>query len=266
MNELKIFKNEEFGQVRTVEIGGEPWLVGKDVAEALGYANPRKAIIDHVDEDDKGVTICDTLGGKQEMTVINESGVYSLVFSSKLPDAKKFKHWVTSEILPSIRKHGMYAKDELIDQMIGDPDYAISLITALKAEREAKKALEAKNAIQTQRIAELEPKATYYDEVLKCRDALPTSIIAKDYGWSAKKLNKFLHEQGVQYKLQGTWLLYSKYADKGYTKSETYPYEGSTGNYHTAINTKWTQAGRLFIYNLMKNAGNAPIIERELPY
>lgn len=261
MNELKVFTNREFGQVRTVEIGGEPWLVGKDVAEALGYSNPQKAIRDHVDDDDKTVNESFSVNGTMAV-LINESGVYSLVLSSKLPNAKAFKHWVTSEVLPSIRKHGMYAKEELIDQMIGDPDYAISLITALKAEREAKKALQAQNAVQAQRIAELEPKATYYDEVLKCRDALPTSIIAKDYGWSAKKLNKFLHEQGVQYKIQSTWLLYAKYADKGYTKSETFPYEGNEGNYHTAISTKWTQAGRLFIYELMKKHGNLPEIEK----
>ena len=218
--------------------------------------------LSRLDDDEKGISLTDTLGGKQEMTIVNEPGLYSLVLGSRKPEAKEFKRWITHEVIPSIRKHGMYATDELL----ADPDFAIRVFEELKAERESKRALETQNAIQTQRIAELEPKATYYDEVLKCRDALPTSIIAKDYGWSAKKLNKFLHEQGVQYKLHGTWLLYSKYADKGYTKSETYPYEGSTGNYHTAINTRWTQAGRLFIYNLMKNAGNTPIIEQGFPY
>lgn len=110
MNELQIFNNPDFGQVRVVNINGEPWLVGKDVAEALGYSNPRKALIDHVDDDDKGVTKCDTLGGVQNMTIINESGVYALVFSSKLPKAKEFKRWVTSEVLPAIRKTGSYSK------------------------------------------------------------------------------------------------------------------------------------------------------------
>ena len=109
MNELQVFKNPEFGTVRTVEVNGEPWLVGKDVAEALGYTNSRKALIDHVDPEDKGVTKCDTLGGPQDFTVINESGLYSLIFSSRLPDAKKFKRWVTSEVLPSIRKTGSYS-------------------------------------------------------------------------------------------------------------------------------------------------------------
>ena len=109
MNNLTVFENPEFGAIRTVELDGEPWLVGKDVAEALGYTNPRKALIDHVDDEDKGVTKCYTPGGDQDMTIINESGLYSLVLSSKLPTARKFKRWVTSEVLPSIRRTGQYS-------------------------------------------------------------------------------------------------------------------------------------------------------------
>ena len=112
MNELQIFNNEEFGQVRTLIINNEPWFVGKDVAEILNYTNPRKAISDHIDEEDKRVTKCDTLGGVQNLTIINESGLYSLILSSKLPNAKRFKHWVTSEVLPSIRKTGGYVNDD----------------------------------------------------------------------------------------------------------------------------------------------------------
>lgn len=108
MNELQVFKNEEFGEVRSLKIAGEPWFVGKDVSDILGYTNSRKAISDHVDDEDKGVTKCDTLGGKQDLTIINESGLYSLILSSKLPTAKKFKRWVTSEVLPAIRKTGGY--------------------------------------------------------------------------------------------------------------------------------------------------------------
>ena len=129
MNELKIFNSPEFGQVRTLAIDGEPWFVGKDIAVALGYSNPRKAMIDHVDPEDKGVTKCDTLGGSQEMTVINESGLYSLIMSSKLPTAKKFKHWVTSEVLPAIRKHGGY----LTPKIYPNPHYRTRMIkTAVK--------------------------------------------------------------------------------------------------------------------------------------
>ena len=112
MKELKIFKNDDFGKIRATEIDGEPWFVGKDIAEVLGYSNPRKAMGDHVDDEDKGVTKCDTLGGQQNLVIINESGLYSLILGSKLPTAKKFKRWVTSEVLPAIRRHGAYMTDE----------------------------------------------------------------------------------------------------------------------------------------------------------
>ena len=143
MNELKLFENQEFGKIRVVVIDGEPWFVGKDVAEALGYANPRKALDDHVDPEDKiqgdGVTIRDSIGREQHPTIINRSGVYSLILSSKLPTAKKFKRWVTSEVLPSIERHGLYATEQLLN----DPDLAIQAFTALKEEREKRLALEA---------------------------------------------------------------------------------------------------------------------------
>lgn len=259
MNELQVFHNDEFGSVRTLTINGEPFFVGKDVADILGYSNSRKALADHVDDEDKGVTKCDTLGGAQELTVINESGLYSLILSSKLPAAKRFKRWVTAEVLPSIRRHGMYA----IDEIIANPDLGIAALQALKAEREKRIALTAQLAMQTQQIAEMQPKVSYYDLVLSCPDALPITILAKDYGWTAQQMNKFLHKQGVQYKLQKTWLLYARYQDKGYTHSETYPYTDHNGNVHNFINTKWTQSGRLFIYELMKAAGNLPLMEQD---
>ena len=257
MNELKVFQNEEFGAVRTITINGEPYFVGKDVANILGYTDTAKAIRVHVDEEDKGVDEMDTPGGKQKTVFINESGLYSLILSSKLPTAKRFKRWVTSEVLPTIRKHGVYAVDEVLKY----PDILITALQALKAEREANKNLHEQVAVKTQQIAELQPKASYYDLVLSCRDALPVSVIAKDYGWSAKKMNKFLHEQGVQYKLGETCLLYARYAKMGYTKSETFTYPGHDETVHSKVGTKWTQAGRLFIYELMKNAKHTPIIE-----
>lgn len=142
MNHIEIFKNEEFGEIRTVTINGEPWFVGKDVAIALGYAEPRSAISKKVDAEDKGVAEMETPSGKQKMTTINESGLYSLVMSSKLESAKRFKHWVTSEVLPSIRKHGAYMSSEVIERTLTDPDYLIQLATALKEERQARKLAE----------------------------------------------------------------------------------------------------------------------------
>ena len=258
--ELQVYKNAEFGSVRTTTLGGQPYFVGKDVAGILGYSNTRKALIDHVDEEDKGVTKCDTLGGKQDLVIINESGLYSLILSSKMPNAKKFKRWVTSEVLPAIRKHGLYATDDLI----ANPDLAIAAFSALKEEREKNKELMAAVAIGQQQIAEMKPKATYYDVVLKCRDAVNISVIAKDYGWSAMRMNEYLHEKGIQFKQGDIWLLYQKYAPNGYTKTNTHIYEDSKGIQHTKVHTKWTQKGRLFIYEQLKADGIYPQIEMEV--
>ena len=260
-NKLEIFSNPEFGNIRTIVIGNEPYFVGKDVAEVLGYSKTRNAITAHVDtEDKKDAPIQGDLGGTQKMTIINESGLYSLIIGSKLPNAKKFKRWVTSEVLPAIRKHGMYATDELLN----DPDIAIAAFTALKEERERCKALETTIAVQTQQIQELMPKASYYDLVLNCPDLLSTSVIAKDYGRSAKWLNAYLHEHGVQFKQGGIWLLYQKYAEKGYTSTKTHNVNGDDGQQHSKPHTYWTQKGRLFIYDLLKSGGIYPIVEQPL--
>ena len=259
MNEIKIWNFEE-NVVRTVEIDGKPFFVGKDVAEVLGYAKPRNAIMVHVDDDDKkDAPIQGNLGGTQNMTIINESGLYSLILSSKLPNAKKFKKWVTSEVLPSIRKHGLYATEELIN----NPDIMIAAFTALKEEREKTKILNDTVAVQNQQIAELQPKASYYDVVLNCKDLVSTSKIAKDYGWSAIKMNAYLHERGVQFKQGDIWLLYQKYANLGYTSTKTHTYPASDGSVHSKIHTYWTQQGRLFLYGLLKDDNILPVMERE---
>ena len=256
-NNIVPFVNDEFGTVRTLMIDSEPYFVGKDVADILGYSNSRKAITDHVDDEDKGVTKCDTLGGAQELTVINESGLYSLIISSKLPRAKQFKRWVTSEVLPSIRKHGLYA----IDDLLANPDLGIAALQALKAEREKNKELTAQVAIQSEQIEELKPKATYYDVVLNCKDLVPTTLIAKDFGMSAQAMNEKLHDFHVQFKQGRTWVLYSKYQNSGYAQTVTVPYNnhGKTG---VNQNLKWTQKGRYMIYEIMKRHNILPIVER----
>lgn len=258
MNELKIFENAEFGSIRTVEIDSTPYFVGKDVAEVLGYERADNAIRTHVDDEDKLMHQISASGQNRNMLIINESGLYSLILSSKLPRAKEFKHWVTSEVLPAIRRHGMYAMDELIK----NPDLAIKALTALKEEREKTKKLTETVAVQNQQISELKPKASYYDVVLNCKDLVSVTEIAKDYGKSARWLNEKLHELGIQFK-QGSkiWLLYQKYADKGYTSTKTQTFNGSDGNVHTKVHTYWTQKGRLFIYDLLKKQGILPLIE-----
>lgn len=172
MNTLQQFTNPAFGTIRTTEIEGEPWFIGKDVASVLGYTNPRKALADHVDADDKGVTKRDTLGGAQEMTVINESGLYSLVLSSKLPGAKQFKRWVTSEVLPAIRRHGMYADAPTVEKMLDDPDTMIRTLQALKEEREKRRALEQKTAADR-------PKVLFADAVSASHSSILVGELAK---------------------------------------------------------------------------------------
>lgn len=239
------FKGQE---VRTVMRNNTPYFIGKDVAEALGYRRPTKAIADHIDDEDKDeVPIQDSIGRSQMTPIINESGLYSLILKSKLDTAKRFKRWVTSEVLPSIRKRGLYATDELLD----NPDLLIQVATELKNEREQR-------LIAEQRINELQPKATYYDLVLQNKSLISVSKIAKDYGKSAQWLNSKLHELGVQYKQGGTWLLYQKYADKGYTQSTTHVIDEERNK----LFTKWTQKGRLFIYELLKNQDVLPLIEQ----
>ena len=266
MNEIEIFKNEEFGEVRTLTVNNEPMFVGKDVALALGYKDTVNALKLHVDEEDKmGWQITTPSRGVQNATIINESGVYSLVFSSKLSDAKKFKHWVTSEVLPTIRKTGGY--------MISKADDTPELIMARALQiandtisRHEKELADAKNkiAMQHDRIGTLEghlkynmeevkrltPDAEYTRKTLSSTTSWNTNIIAKELGLSAVTLNKRLQGLGIQYKEHGVWVLTHKYQDKGYTKTSTYNYPKSDGTLGTRIQTEWTEKGRRFIHEL----------------
>lgn len=256
--------NYESSEIRTVQMNGEPWFVGKDVADILEYTNTAKAVRDHVDDEDKLTERIVLSGQNREVIFINESGLYSLILSSKLPNAKKFKRWVTNEVLPSIRKHGAYMTDQTLERALTSPDFLIELATQLKAEQAQRKQLETTVAVQNQQIAELQPKASYYDVVLNCKDLISIGKIAKDYGWSTQKLNEYLHKHGVQYKQGKTWLLYQKYAGMGYTSTKTHTYHGDDGTEHAADpHTYWTQKGRLFIYDLLKSDGIYPLIERE---
>ena len=174
-SELKIFESPAFGSIRTVEIDSTPYFVGKDVAEVLGYTNTPKAIRDHVDEEDKLTEQIVLSGQGRDTILINESGLYSLILSSKLPKAKEFKHWVTSEVLPAIRQHGMYATEELL----ADPDLAIKAFTALKEERAKREALEATVKTQEQQIAQDKPKVVFADAVSTAKTSILIGDLAK---------------------------------------------------------------------------------------
>lgn len=256
---LEIFKFKE-NEVRTQVVNGEPYFVGKDVAEILGYSNTAKAIRDHIDEDDKRTErIVHPQGGTQETIIINESGLYSLILKSKLPQAKEFKRWVTSEVLPNIRKHGAYMTEQTLENALTSPDFLIKLANKLKEEKDKNLKLETTVAVQNQQLQELQPKATYYDLVLQNKSLISITKIAKDFGLSGKKLNQILKNKKVQYKQGNTWILYSEYADRGYTHSKTVDVDGGE---KSVLHTNWTQKGRLFIYELLKGMGIKPVVER----
>ncbi|MFB2027904.1 phage antirepressor [Staphylococcus aureus] len=251
MQALQTFNFEEL-PVRTLEVDGEPYFIGKDVADILGYANGRDALSKHVDEDDKKVltsrnTTLENLPNRG-LTAVNESGLYSLIFSSKLESAKRFKRWVTSDVLPAIRKHGIYATDNVIEQTLKDPDYIITVLTEYKKEKE-------QNLLLQQEIGELKPKADYVDEILKSTGTLATTQIAADYGISAQKLNKLLHESRLQRKVNKQWVLYSEHMGKSYTDSDTITIVRSDGREDTVLQTRWTQKGRLKIHEIMTEFG-----------
>lgn len=244
MNELKNFTFED-QQIRALTIEGEPWFVGKDVADILGYQNGSRDINRHVDEEDRHKAMIFDGNQYKETITINESGLYSLILSSKLPKAKEFKRWVTSEVLPTIRKHGAYMTPAKIEEVLTDPDTIIQLATQLKQEREGR-------LIAEQRIGELTPKADYCDRVLADKSLVTITQIAKDYGMSGRALNATLHDFGVIYKQGETWFLYAKYQKTGWTHSETIMVDKKDGTQKAVLNTKWTQKGRLGLYELLK--------------
>lgn len=262
--ELKVFENKDFGSVRVVEIDNEPWFVGKDVAEILGYSNSKDALKKHVDEEDKQVIQRSQFATleipNRGMTIINESGLYSLILSSKLPNAKKFKHWVTSEVLPSIRQTGGYIHH---DEEMSDEEIMARALQAAQRTIEKKnnkiKTLEKETLKLVDVIESQKPKLEYLDKILSCDDALLMTSIAFDYGLSAQALNKILCEERVQRNVRGQWILYSDYLGKGYTKTETKEFGGKA-----RPQTLWTQKGRMLIHEILTKRQVKAIMDLEL--
>lgn len=251
MNSVQLFSNEQFGEIRVSDKNGEPMFCLADVAKALGYSNPAKAVIDHC----KGVTILETPTKNQHGTTVmqnikfgKESDVYRLVMRSKLPEAEKFQDWICEEVLPSIRKHGGYLTSEKVEEALLNPDTIIQLAMQLKEERAEKERLSIQNDLQTQQLQISAPKVEYFDKVMQSQSTHNTNNIAKELGISAVTLNRKLRELGVQYLQGGQWLLVSKYQNKGYTATKTYPYTDSAGKICTRMFTVWTEAGRLQIH------------------
>lgn len=242
MTDLQIFNNDRFGQVRIVPVDGELMFVAKDVCDCLEITKHRDAI-SRLDSDERGSVKLDTPGGKQDVAAINEYGLYNLVLSSRKPEAKEFKRWITHDVIPSIRKTGSYS--------FAVPKSLPEALRAYANEVELHNATKAIVAQQEQQIAEFKPVKDYVDKILSSKSCLTITQIAADYGMSAQELNKILHEAGLQRKVGDQWILYKQHMSKGLTKSETFTFCRSDGRLDSKITTKWTQKGRLEIHNIL---------------
>ena len=260
-NKIEVFTKAEFGELRTVNVGDKIMFVASDVAKALGYSRPADAITAHCKGSVKHRL--PTNGGMQELKIIPEGDVYRLITHSKLPAAEKFESWVFDEVLPSIRKHGAYMTEDTIKKVIAEPDFIIKLATELKKEQEQNKQLTETCSQQQQVIGELKPKADYVDKILKSNSLVTITQIAKDYGMSGQGMNKVLHDMHIIYSCNKQWLLYSQHQAKGYTFSETVDIPREDGTTKVVMNTKWTQKGRLFLYETLKKRNLLPLIERK---
>lgn len=262
MENLMSFDNPEFGAIRTLKENDKVWFCAADVAKALGYTNPNKAVNDHC----RAITKRSThISGKmQDINFIPEGDVYRLIIRSKLPEAEKFESWVFDDILPSVRKNGGYivGQENMTQEEFLAQAYMMS--QNILKEREARIAnLNKQVEEQTKQIEIMEPKVTYYDKVLNSKSLVSVTEIAKDYGFGAVTLNKILNQKKVQYKVNGTWVLYEKFQNKGYVGTKTASFSSSDGYDCSRESTYWTQKGRMFIYDLLKKDGMIPVMERE---
>ncbi|MFK4968346.1 phage antirepressor [Lactococcus garvieae] len=260
MNELQNFNFNNL-QVRTVLIGNEPWFVAKDVADILEYSETAQMTRRLDKEDSMSVKLT---GMNMKSTIINESGLYEAIIGSKKKDARKFKRWITHEVLPTIRKHGAYMTDAKLEEALLNPDTLINLATQLKDERQARLGLEKENSQLNLELAEATEKTRYLDLILDSPDELIVKQIAQDYGMSAVKFNQILNKLRIQYKQNNQWILYSKFQGKGYIRSRTFNYIGNDDKQHTRINTCWTQKGREFLYRKLKKSGYLPVVEQDV--
>ena len=240
----QIFKNAEFGQIRTCMVDGETYFVGKDVASALGYKNSMDALMRHVDNEDKQTSGFTMGGQKYSMTVINESGLYALILSSKLESARRFKRWVTSEVLPAIRQNGRYELQQQVFEV-----------------EQQNRALESRNAYLEDISAYQKPLTDYARIILSSQQTVTVTQIAQDYGFTAVRFNELLMHLRIQHKVGGQWILYAPYLNKGYVQSFSSYFVQADGEVQVKVHTRWTQGGRLFLYEELKKAGVLPLIE-----
>lgn len=282
-NQLQIFKHERFGNIRTV-MGddGEPRFCLADVCKALGLT--AKTVTQRLDRGVVSKCSLLTSGGQQFMSFVNEDGLYDTILESRKPEAKAFRKWVTSEVLPSIRKHGAYMTDQALQRAIAEPDFLISLATQIKRERELREIAETKMLQQRSEIVHLEGRIehqqieietknqeisylsstvehlrSYEEYVNGSPDKEFINQIAQDFGMTAIQFNKMLHQFKIQYKCNGQSLLYAPYRDAGYVTTARIP----IGENRFRDCTAWTRRGRMFLYHFLKQQGILPVMERK---
>lgn len=247
---LQLFDNPEFGKVRVIGDADNPLFCLPDVCRVLEL--DASQVMKRLDD---GVVtihpIFDNLGRTQMANFVNEDGLYDVILDSRKPNAKRFRKWITSEVIPSIRKTGLYVNPNAPI----DPEFLRRIADEIESHRR-------KIAVLKTQVAELQPKAAYYDLILQCPDLVSTSQIAKDYGMSAKVFNTLLHRLGVQFNQGGVWLLYQKFARLGWTSTKTHVFTDKYGHEHCRVHTYWTQRGRLGLYELLKRNGYLPTIEQ----
>lgn len=251
---IKIFNNAEFGEIRVMLIDDDPWFVGKDIAVALGYKDTVNALKAHVDEQDKRGWRITTPSGEQQATIINESGLYSLIFSSKLESAQRFKHWVTHEVLPSIRKHGMYMTDNLLETAIANPDFVIGLIQNMKAEKEKSVALQMQNKQLCEKNEEMQPKADYFDDLVAWNLAVCFRGTAKELRIPERKFIQSLIEDGYIYRDKNRNLLpKAGKGDELFVVKEFLNRKNKHGGLQTRVTPKGRETFRLLYASIRRN-------------
>lgn len=268
-NELQIFNNKRFGQIRMIKINNKPYAVAKDIAVALGYKNTNDAINKHC----RGVVKRDlphpqNINKTIKLSVIPQGDIIRLAVKCPLEGADKFESWIFDEVIPSVLNNGMYATDELLN----NPDLLIKIAIKLKQEKEEKeKLIKTNNCLviantqKDKKIKELEPDAKYANEVLNSKDLLTITQIAKDFGCAAPTFNKLLESFGIQYQRSSQWLLTCKYQDKGYTQSVSHPFNHTDGTPGSSPRTKWTETGKRFIHNFLALKGIYPTTVKQHP-
>ena len=259
MDNIKIFENDEFGEIRTENDGNEIWFCLSDICKALDLSSPSK-VKERLNEKGVNIILTPTKGGVQRLVYVNESNLYKTIFQSRKESAERFTDWVTTEVLPSIRKTGSYSLPQNYESALEQLLAEVKRNNQLALENEELK----ESVVEMDRvIGEMKPKVDYCDVILSTTECMTTSQVAQDYGMSARRFNSMLYHLGIQYKVNEQWLLYAAYLGKGYTKTRINHYKKSDDTQGSKPLTVWTQKGRMFLYESLKRQGVLPTMECE---